>query len=231
MTFKNVCFFYCILLLTSACNNNESKFINTNTKKADSTIITKTLSRKELQLSQPVQDTLFNKNAELLKVEHHYKELKKYLFEAQYNNAYLIIINMHIPSYKKRLFVYDIKDQKIISSAMVSHGQGSVGKNGLLHFSNTPNSKQTSLGKYKVGVSYYGTYGFAYRLHGLDNSNNKALERNIVLHSYVDVPDDETNNEHIVLSSGCPMVSINYMQKLKKFIAADKKPMLLSIIY
>ena len=63
-------------------------------------------------------------------------------------------------------------------------------------------------------------------------SNNKALQRAIVLHGNNCVPDNETDEYPICFSYGCPMVSTKYLQKLKGYIAKQgKKPILLSVIY
>jgi hypothetical protein len=119
-----------------------------------------------------------------------------------------------------------------MSTALVSHGIGSETFRGKLIFSNTPNSNMSSLGKYKIGASYTGKWGFSYRLHGLDSTNNKAFERAVVLHSYSTIPDEPINDNPIALSQGCPMVSPNYLQKIKSYVASDKKrPILMNIFY
>jgi hypothetical protein len=75
-------------------------------------------------------------------------------------------------------------------------------------------------------------YGFSYRLLGLDSTNNKALERAIVLHGHSCVPDKEADAYPICFSYGCPMVSPTFLQQLKGYISKQgKKPILMSIIY
>lgn len=117
-------------------------------------------------------------------------------------------------------------------SGLVAHGTGSETFKGELVFSNIPDSRCTSLGKYKIGVSYKGMYGLSYRLHGLDSTNNKALARAIVLHGNSCVPDEEEYEYPICFSYGCPMVSSGFLKKLKPYIDKQgKTPVLLSIIY
>ena len=148
-----------------------------------------------------------------------------------YNQRYTILIDMHMNSGKKRLFVYDLDSMKVVSSGLVAHGSGSNTEyRDSLVFSNVPNSYCTSIGKYKIGTSYIGNFGKSYKLHGLDATNNKAFERLVVLHRYSCVPDIEQPYE-ICNSLGCPMVSENYFLELDKYIAASSKPLLLEIFY
>ena len=97
-------------------------------------------------------------------------------------------------------------------------------------FSNTPNSLCSSLGKYKIGVKYNGRFGKAYKLHGLENTNNKAYERYIVLHGYDCVPDETLYPEYLCNSEGCPMVSYKFLDTLSGYIDNSKKPILLWIV-
>ena len=169
---------------------------------------------------------------EMIKVENNRAELEEYAVKNKCNEQYAFIIDMRIPSYKKRFFVFDLKKDSILDAGFVAHGTGSETFRGELLFSNTPDSRCTSLGKYKIGASYKGIYGLSYRLQGLDSSNNKALQRGIVLHGHSCVPDNETDEYPICFSYGCPMVSTKYLQKLKGYIAKQgKKPILLSVIY
>lgn len=157
---------------------------------------------------------------------------KSYLkAHSNFNQRYAILIDMHMNSGKKRLFVYDLDSMKVVSSGLVAHGSGSNTEyRDSLVFSNVPNSYCTSIGKYKIGASYIGNFGKSYKLHGLDATNNKAFERLVVLHRYSCVPDIEQPYE-ICNSLGCPMVSENYFLELDKYIAPSSKPLLLEIFY
>jgi hypothetical protein len=168
---------------------------------------------------------------EMKRVKSNYLQMKDYAAKNKCNTNYVFVIDMRIPSFKKRFFVYNSLKDSIIQTGLVAHGIGSETYKGYLIFSNIPDSRMTSLGKYKIGESYNGLYGFSYRLRGLDSTNNKALERGVVLHSYQNVPDEKTNTYPLILSYGCPMVSPNFFEKLKVYISKDKKPILLSIIY
>lgn len=158
--------------------------------------------------------------------------LKTYLRNyPNYNQQQAILIDMRQNSGKYRLFVYDLDSMKILSKGLVAHGSGSEsGISDSLIFSNTPESYMSSLGKYKIGNAYTGTFGRSYKLHGLDKSNSKAFDRAIVLHRYSCVPDEEQYYP-ICNSLGCPMVSENYFEELDKIVRASGKPMIMEIYY
>lgn len=171
-------------------------------------------------------------NAEMMKVKNNRIVLKDYAVKNKCNQDYAFIVDMRIPSFKKRFFVYNLKKDSLINSGFVAHGTGSETFKGELVFSNVPDSRCTSLGKYKIGTSYKGIYGFSYRLQGLDSTNNNALKRAIVLHGNSCVPDIETDEYPICFSYGCTMVSLNFLQQLKRYISKQgKSPILMSIIY
>jgi L,D-transpeptidase catalytic domain len=168
---------------------------------------------------------------ELKKVKANYFAVKSYVAKNNCNQDYIFVVDMRIPCYKKRFFIYDARKDSLIATALVAHGIGSETFKGNLVFSNVPNSKCSSLGKYKISESYTGMWGFSYRLKGLDSTNNKALERAVVLHSYPTIPDEEIGGNPIVFSYGCPMVSPKFLERLKGIISKAKKPIILSIIY
>jgi hypothetical protein len=173
----------------------------------------------------------YDLSTELKKVKTNYLSIKTYAAKNNCNQDYIFVVDMHIPCYKKRFFVYDARKDSVITTALVAHGIASETFKGNLVFSNVPNSKCSSLGKYKIGESYMGMWGYSYRLRGLDSTNNKALERAVVLHSYYSIPDEENSANPVAFSYGCPMVSPNFLEKLKGYINKAKKPILLSIIY
>lgn len=174
----------------------------------------------------------YNMAEEMAKVDHNRQELEVYAAKNKCNTKFAFVIDMRIPSFKKRFFVFDLTKDSIINSGYVAHGTGSETFRNELVFSNVPDSRCTSLGKYKIGASYKGMYGFSYRLHGLDSTNNKALQRAIVLHGHSCVPDKANDEYPICFSYGCPMVSTKFLQTLKGYISKQgKEPILLSIIY
>ncbi len=158
-------------------------------------------------------------------------ELKTFLKDKNYNQDLAMFIDFKIPSRKFRFFVYDLKNEKILTKGIVSHGSGSQKLNSKnLVFSNVEGSYQSSLGKYEIANSYVGTFGKSYRLKGLDKTNNNAMTRAIVLHSLDCVPDKESNNP-ACLSLGCPMLSPNFFTTVAKYIDTSKKPIILYAFY
>lgn len=158
-------------------------------------------------------------------------ELKNYIKGKNYNQDIAIFINFKIHSGKYRYFVYDLKNNKILQKAIVSHGSGSVIKNSdQLKFSNIENSYQSSLGKYEILNSYSGQFGKAYRLKGLDSTNSNAMNRAIVLHSFGCVPDIESPNL-ACLSLGCPMLSVEAFKETAKYLDQSENSIILYTFY
>lgn len=154
--------------------------------------------------------------------------LAKYIKDNNFNVSHCFMMDMSIPSGKKRFFVYNIKKDSVEYSGLVAHGSGSDAITGL-YFSNKPNSNCTSLGKYKIGKSYFGTFGLAYKLYGLDKTNSNAFNRFVVLHAHSCVPDNEVKPMAICRSWGCPTVSPTFLTHLKSYLDKSKQPMLLWI--
>ncbi|HEX8576591.1 MAG TPA: murein L,D-transpeptidase catalytic domain family protein [Flavobacterium sp.] len=150
---------------------------------------------------------------------------------SHYNSKVAFFIDMKIASGKNRFFIYDLKNNSIIDKGLVAHGSGSeTGTKGHLSFSNVNNSFATSLGNYSIGYSYNGKFEKAYKLYGLDKTNNNAFDRNIVLHHYYDVPYKEQEDD-ICNSLGCPMVNKKFFSKIEKIIDDSKTNVILNIYY
>lgn len=148
-----------------------------------------------------------------------------------YNSKIAFLVDMRVPSGKNRFFVYDLEKNEIIDQGLVAHGSGSeTGVNGMLKFSNEPNSNCTALGRYSIGKNYKGIFGKAYRLAGLDATNNNALKRAIVLHHYSAVPYEE-QDYYISRSHGCPMVNEQFFKRIEKIIDSSKSNIILDIYY
>lgn len=175
----------------------------------------------------PVKKDESNIDIAKVKLANHTKSLKSYA-EGQHANAkYGILIDMSIPSWKKRFFVIDLETDSILVSGMCTHGQGDDYQREEVVFSNVPNSLCTSEGRYKVGYKYNGSFGLAYKLHGLDKTNDKAFQRAVVLHSHSCVSDLE--GEPACRSWGCPTVSPEVLKATAKILDASKQPVLMWI--
>jgi L,D-transpeptidase catalytic domain/TAT (twin-arginine translocation) pathway signal sequence len=75
-------------------------------------------------------------------------------------------------------------EQQRVESFRVSHGTGSDPEHDgwLKNYSNVEGSNATSKGAYVTWEWYKGRYGTSVRLGGLDETNNNALQRYIVMH-------------------------------------------------
>jgi hypothetical protein len=148
-----------------------------------------------------------------------------------YNNKIAFLLDMKIASGKNRFFVVDLQNKKILKKGLVAHGYGSsILNSDSLQFSNVPNSLATSIGKYRIGKSYFGDFGKSYKLSGLDKTNSNAYDRNIVLHSYKDVPEQEVDGD-ICFSKGCPMVSFGFFKEIAGLIDRSKNSILIYVYY
>ena len=155
--------------------------------------------------------------------------LKKYIPVNHFNPGICFLVDMKIPSGKPRFFVYDLEKDSVLISGLVAHGSCDNGFQLNAKFSNKINCGCSCFGKFRIGKGYTGRFGLAYKLYGLDSSNNNAFERTIVLHSYKCVPEEEVYPLPICNSRGCPMVSPGFLQKLKLYIEKSDKPILLNI--
>ena len=155
---------------------------------------------------------------------------KDYIAEHGFDAKYCFLVDMRLPSGKNRFFVYNLDKDSVEIAGLVTHGSG-ISNSDALVFSNKPNSNCTSLGKYKIGKSYNGKFGLAYKLYGLDKTNSKAFDRFVVLHAHACVPNYEISPLPICESWGCPTVSQAFLTLLQSYIDEAKKPVMLWIYY
>lgn len=170
-------------------------------------------------------------DATFLRLKQKAISIRDFAKENNYNDSHCFLVDMRIASGSKRFFVYNFRKDSIETAGLVTHGSGSDKGAGGLSFSNTPNSNATSVGRYRVGKPYNGKFGLAYKLYGLDETNNKAFERFVVLHSHSCVPNDEVAPLQICESWGCPTVAPAFLSVLKKYIDNSARPILLWIYY
>ena len=99
------------------------------------------------------------------------------------NNKYVTIINYGKSILSNRLYLVDMQKNEIILRTTVSHAWNS----GIVYptkFSNGKGSNKSSIGAFKTMDSYYGEYGYAMRVIGLDGElNNNVMDRFVVFHS------------------------------------------------
>jgi hypothetical protein len=156
------------------------------------------------------------------------EEAKTFIQQKGYNTTICFLIDMSLPSSQNRFFVYNMAKDSLYNAGLVTHGRCNEYWLEGRKYGNTIGCGCSSLGKYKIGHSYNGKFGLAYKLYGLDKTNNKAYERFVVLHSHECVPETEVSDE-ICQSDGCPTVSPGYLKYIKPIIDESKKPLLMWI--
>lgn len=123
---------------------------------------------------------------------------------------YLTLIDYKLHSSKPRMFVIDLTNGKM-KALHVAHGKGSdPDHDGFAdRFSNIPESKMSSLGAFITANSYHGKHGLSLRLIGLEETNNLALARAIVMHgaSYV------SSKLGVGRSWGCPSIERRFVKE------------------
>lgn len=174
------------------------------------------LSKKEYHLGNTTVEKLRKKST----------EAASFLKKNGYNESVCFFIDMSLPSGQNRFFVYDMANDSIQRSGLVTHGRCNQLWLEGRKYSNVPGCGCTSLGKYKIGYSYNGSFGLAYKLYGLDKTNNNAFKRFVVLHAHECVPESEVQDD-ICQSDGCPTVSPGFLKELKAVMSGSSKPILL----
>jgi len=126
------------------------------------------------------------------------------------NESILTIIDFSRPSTDKRLFILDMKNEKVIKNTLVAHGINS-GNNMAESFSNNKHSNKSSLGLYITKETYIGKHGYSLRIDGKNiGLNDNALKRDIVIHGADYVSEDFIKkNGRIGRSFGCPAVPVD----------------------
>ncbi len=119
----------------------------------------------------------------------------------------LTICDFSLSSTKKRLWVVDLNERKVIFNSLVAHGKN-TGEEFAQKFSNIESSYQTSLGFYLTESTYTGANGYSLKLLGMDEGyNDAALQRAIVMHGADYVSESFIKNQkRIGRSWGCPAV-------------------------
>jgi hypothetical protein len=138
------------------------------------------------------------------------------------DHRYATIIDYTLRASKRRMFLIDFKTSDVFPMG-VAHGRFKSGymrlrtsknKNSITrakYFSNTPNTNAPSSGFFFAGQEYQGKFGRSMILHGLEKGiNDNACERAVVIHKHLMV----SKRRAYVMSSGCPMVSRSYIDRV-----------------
>lgn len=108
-------------------------------------------------------------------------QLKRHASKVK-NRRQAILVDFDRPTFRKRLWVVDLKTREVLLNTHVSHALLS----GLVYasdFSNVRNSCKSAPGSYVTAGAYTGKFGYSRRLKGLERGkNHNALARSIILH-------------------------------------------------
>ena len=132
-------------------------------------------------------------------------DLKPEIFDKAYSGylrienrkpGLLAIVDYSKNSDKKRFYVIDVVNNKLIYQTYVAHSKNSGFEKAVL-FSDVPNSYQSSLGFFLCAEPYNGAFGYSLRLKGLEKGiNSNAEKRAIVIHG------SENSEESFIKDNG-----------------------------
>lgn len=119
------------------------------------------------------------------------------------------VVDFSLPSHQPRFHIVDMASG-FRETLWVAHGRGSDPDHSgwVERFSNAPGSLASSAGAYLTGETYVGKHGRSRRLIGLEDSNDNAESRAIVIHGawYVS-PDIVARTGKLGRSEGCLAVA------------------------
>lgn len=141
-----------------------------------------------------------------------YEQLKS---QGRIGNEILTVIDFSLSSTEERMWVIDMKTQKVILQSLVAHGRNS-GMEFATNFSNVSESYKSSLGFYLTGEVYQGKHGTSLRLDGIEHGiNDNARNRAVVIHGadYVNKKLGKSQG-YIGRSQGCPAVPYEIHKQL-----------------
>lgn len=150
------------------------------------------------------------------------------------NKKFVVITDLTIPSNRPRLFLLNL-ETRVVKAYMVAHGLGIPGAEVTLYeqgkinpkdlpnilfpklVSNKPGSKATSRGAFILGDSYFGSFGYSLRQHGLQKDiNDNVMKRLVVMHglkgmnpftvSSSDADQQPFPEGNLATSQGCSML-------------------------
>lgn len=161
----------------------------------------------------------------------------QYCYRKSLNTDFFILIDLSVHSGKNRFFIWDFSKNAFTHSYLVSHGccnnpWGEDYNKTNAIVSNVPNSHCSSVGKYILGERGYSNWGVnkKYLMHGMESTNNNALARQIVFHSWDMVANNEIFPAGTPEGWGCPAVSNNAFRVIDSKVQGVSKRTLMWII-
>jgi hypothetical protein len=123
-----------------------------------------------------------------------------------HNSDILTVCDFSQPSTKKRMYIIDVKNFKVLMNTYVAHGRNS-GLEYAERFSNKIESLESSLGFYITKNTYFGKHGLSLKLSGQEKGvNDNAEARDVVVHGAQYIGDQRAEAAYMGRSFGCPAV-------------------------
>lgn len=147
------------------------------------------------------------------------KAFKNVSAEGYVRKPYLVVIDYSVPSYEKRMWIFDLEEQEVLYKLHVTHGVN-TGNIDATEFSNKVGSLQSSLGVFVTQNPYMGRNGYSLRLQGLEPGiNHNAKKRGIVIHgAHYASADFVKKNGRLGRSWGCPAIDAKVNADVIKLI-------------
>lgn len=152
-------------------------------------------------------------------IRYAYRGHQKLIKQGKISNPdILTVCDFSQASDKKRFYIIDVRNFKVLLNTYVAHGKNS-GLDYATKFSNRTSSHQSSLGFYVTNNTYFGKHGLSLKLSGQDKGyNDKAAARAIVVHGATYIGDEWLGSAYMGRSFGCPAVPKKYASKVINLI-------------
>ena len=218
ISFACISFILAFVPVLNAGSKNAGKFITTSSSFKSSNV-NKESSYKAFSALLYDSLNLQQKGLSLKAVEYAYKGYQKLLRKgAIAREGIITICDFSQPSSRKRMYIIDVDNFKMLVNTYVAHGKNS-GLQYAKRFSNRPESLQSSLGFFVTKNTYFGKHGLSLRLGGMERGiNDKAEQRAVVLHGADYIGAHRLKAPYMGRSFGCPAVPDAVASKVIKLI-------------
>lgn len=134
-------------------------------------------------------------------------------------DSIITLVDFTKSSAHRRLWVIDLKQQKVVYQSLVAHGKN-TGNVFAKSFSNKKGSNQSSLGFYVTSETYIGKHGLSLFLDGMEPGvNDLARTRSVVMHGATYVSQEFiTKYGRLGRSFGCPSVPMSKHKEIISYI-------------
>lgn len=212
---------FCILILFFAMSSFRGKSTNGTIKKTDPAVETTKPATSHNSSVEAASDLIYDSlqldrlglSREVMQKA--YKGYQLLARRGELNNENVVAVcDFSQSSDKKRLYIIDTKNYRVLFNTYVAHGKNS-GLTKAERFSNTPESLQSSLGFYVTKSTYFGKHGLSLKLEGLERGfNDNAEARAVVMHGAEYIGDNRAGSPYMGRSFGCPAVPQAQSQKI-----------------